>query len=80
MLDLGRNESPNQNGIPHHLGILLVAKAKHLSNAQLIHQRVQYTFTLHTHLSTDTLVPMHHKHSRTTGLLRSCLETQCQDV
>lgn len=48
MLDLGRSESPNKNGIPHHLGILLVAKAKHLSNAQFIHQRDQYPFTLFT--------------------------------
>lgn len=49
MLDLGRSESPSQNGIPHHLGILLVAKAKHLSNAQLIH--------LYQHLFIDTISP-----------------------
>lgn len=54
MLDLGRSESPNQNGIPHHLEILL-AKAKQLSNAQLIHQIVQYTFTLYKHLFIDTV-------------------------
>lgn len=57
MLDLGRSESPSQNGIPHHLGILLVAKAKHLSNAQLIDQRVQYIFTLYKHLFIDTISP-----------------------
>lgn len=57
MLGLGRSESPNQNGIPHHLGIFLVAKTKHLSNTQLIHQTVQYIFIFYKHIFIDTISP-----------------------
>lgn len=45
--DLGGSESPNQYGILHRLGVLLVAKAKYLGDAQLIHQATQYPFSLY---------------------------------
>jgi len=46
-LDLGRSECPNQNGILRQLGILLVANAKYLSEAQLRHQAAQYPCSLY---------------------------------
>lgn len=46
-LDLGEVKSPKQNGILHQLGILLVAKVKYLSDAQLTHQAAQYPWSLH---------------------------------
>lgn len=80
MLDFGRSESPNQNGIPHQLGILLVAKAN-TSVMYSLYTKEPRTPSSSINISLETpLVPTHHKYSRTTVLLNSCLEMQCQEV